>query len=186
MRRALPFVALLALLVEERERRAPPRPSGPDAPPVGPGEAPAVRTPSSAAAVAGAIVRGYARLRGRMPPGKSAWLWPLALSANETDNWKAMFNWNAGNVMALPGEPYFVHPLVRGAANRFRAYADLDAGAFCMLTTLEHHGGIAAAEAGDRGAWQKTLNAYLGGAPYPDLRARIAALASTVPATTAV
>ena len=37
-----------------------------------------------------------------------------------------------------------------------------------MLRALNQHGGIAAAEAGDKNAWQAALNGYLG-SPYPPL-----------------
>jgi hypothetical protein len=141
------------------------------------------RTEASAGDVAGAIVAVYRELRGADPPARSSWLWPLALSANETDSWRQLYNWNAGDVTAWDrNRPWFSNPHVTDAAIKFASFESLRDGVRAMLRTLDRFGGLAAADAGDREAWQHALNAYLGsGTPYPPLWGRIAALESTIP-----
>jgi hypothetical protein len=159
-----------------------PEPAPPTPPQATPGEVPAVLTPTNAAAVAGAIVRAYQRLKGRMPTVASAWLWPLAVSSLETAGWTQLYNWNVGNVKAASG-PWFANPHVTGAGNRFADCADLDAGALLMLRSIDGHGGLAAADQGDAAAFQAAMDRYLGSGTYPNLAALAASLAATVPAS---
>lgn len=128
----------------------------------------AILTPSTAQQVAAAIFSAYRDLRGYDPPSKSSWLWPLALSSNETAQWIAMYNRNAGNVTTSgDAVPWYLNPKVT-APLRFRSFDDLRSGALAMLKALDLHGGVVAADAGDKNAWQAALNGYLG-SPYPQL-----------------
>jgi len=137
-------------------------------------------TPATAGELAGAIVAAYGDLRGHVPPAPSSWLWPLALSWNETAKGRKLWNLNAGNVTTLdPGVAWYVNPDVT-APLHFRAFDSLRAGALSMLRTLDARGGIAAADAGDRDGWQRALDAYLG-APYPAPWGLVASLAGTTP-----
>jgi hypothetical protein len=142
----------------------------------------AILTPSTAPHVAAAIVAAYHDLRGHAPPTKSSWLWPLALSANETDQWRSMFNWNIGSVTTSSEDvSWFFNPKVISSALKFRAFDGALSGAFAMLKTLDRHGGLVAAETGDAGGWQIALNAYLGGGVYPSLSSLISRLDSVQP-----
>lgn len=154
-------------------------------------------TPSDAPHVAAAIVAAYGDLRGRPPPAKSSWLWPLALSANETASWRKMWNWNVGNVTTpgASGIPWYANPDVT-APLKFRAFDDPRSGALAMLQALDRWGGVAAADAGDAAGWQRALNLYLCGpnippcnvspppccGPYPPPWGRIASLDGVQPA----
>lgn len=125
-------------------------------------------TPSTGPRVAAAIIGAYRELLKRDPPTKSSWLWPLALSANETRDWNAMWNRNIGNV-TTSGDPatWFYNPHV-SAPLKFLAFDTEKSGALSMLRTLQRKGGIEAADNGDADGWQLALNAYLGaGATYP-------------------
>lgn len=144
----------------------------------------AVLTPSSASPIAAAIIAAYRDLMGRDPPAKSSWLWPLALSANETDSWTSMYNWQVGNVITIhpDSDPWFYNPHVTSTALKFVSFDGPRSGARAMLKTLKNHGGIDAADSGDRDGWQKALNAYLGaGETYPSLWGRVSHLENTVP-----
>lgn len=139
-------------------------------------------TPSTAPRVAAAIVAAYRDLRGHDPPAKSSWLWPLALSANETRDWNAMWNRNIGNVTTSGnGTTWFYNPHVADPL-KFLSFDDERAGALSMLKVLDKKGGIAAADAGDVDGWQRTLNAYLGaGQTYPSPWGVVARLESVQP-----
>lgn len=154
----------------------------PEPPPAAAGEVPAQLTTTNAAAVAGAIVRAYQRLKGRLPTSSSSWVWPLAVSSLETAAWTQLYNWNVGNVTASEGAQWFKNPHVT-APLRFAAEADLDAGALLMMRTIDAHGGLAAADQGDAAAFQAAMDRYLGSGTYPNLAALAASLAATVPAT---
>ena len=162
-------------------------------------------TPSDAPTVAGAIVAAYGDLRGHAPPARTSWLWPLALSANETDTWGngpspygGLWNNNVGNVTSPhpTSEAWYDNPHVyKSLGLKFRAFDTLRAGALAMLEDLDAHGAIAAADAGDAAGWQSALTDYLHEVekdpatgqptgklvPYPALDARIATLAGTSP-----
>lgn len=141
----------------------------------------AALTPSTASHVAAAIIAAYNDVRGTKPPVKSSWLWPLALSANETDQWRAMWNWNVGNVTTSSDSvAWFYNPHVT-AGLKFRSFDGILPGAVAMLKTLDRHGGIVAADAGDQVAWQSALDGYLGGGTYPSLKTLIARLDSVQP-----
>ena len=115
--------------------------------------------------------------------GGDVWLYPLALSANETDSSSKMHNRNVGDVLALLAEKGFAHPLVT-PATRFAAYETLDDGAEAMLRVLDRFGGLAAADAGNLAAFQKACDGYLGqGKTYPSLAARVAALGQALKVT---
>jgi hypothetical protein len=138
---------------------------------------------ATAADVAGAIVRAYQTLKGSPPPSDTSWLFPLALSSNETAGWKSFFNFNLGNITTLgSGVDWYLNPHVTNGL-KFRSYGSLDEGALGMLKTLQADGGLAAADAGDEGAFQSALNAYLGGSIYPNLSGLISRLSSTVPSS---
>jgi len=143
-------------------------------------EVAAVLTPASAADVAGAIVAAYTRLRGRAPASRESWLYPLALSANETASWSQLYNHNIGNVTGTGADgPWYRNPHVTSAL-KFRDFPTLESGAETMLRDLEAHGGLDAADRADLGGFQVALNAYLGGA-YPSIGALVARLRSTSP-----
>jgi hypothetical protein len=147
------------------------------------GDVAAALTPATAPDAAKAIADAYQRVRGVTPPAVTSWLYPLALSANETDSWTKMYNANVGNVLALPTDKAFLHPLVT-PATRFAAYASLVDGAAAMLRVLDRFGGLAAADAGDLPAFQKACDGYLGqGKTYPDLAARVATLGAALKVT---
>lgn len=131
-------------------------------------QVPAVLTPSTSAHIAGAIILAYGDLRGRMPPAKTSWLWPLALGYNETAGWKSMRNWNVGNVTTA-GDPaaWFINPYVTKPL-KFLSFNDARSGSLSMLKVLDKYGGIDAADIGDETGWQNALNKYLGsGYPSP-------------------
>jgi hypothetical protein len=141
---------------------------------------------ATAADVAGAIVRAYSTLKGAPPPSNTSWLYPLALSSNETAGWTSFYNYNLGNITTSgQNVDWYLNPHVTNGL-KFRSYSSLDAGALGMLKTLASDGGLAAADAGDEGAFQTALNAYLGGATYPNLSALISRLSSTVPSSGSV
>ena len=145
---------------------------------------------SDAATVAGAIMWAYGQLKGEPPPRVESWLWPLALSSNETAAWRdprsasnkaGLYNWNLGNVTTNgSGVDWYLNPAVTNGL-KFASYPDAGAGALAMMKVLDHLGGLAAADAGDWNAWQVTLSKYLGSS-YPDLSALVSRLSSTVPA----
>lgn len=143
----------------------------------------ATLTPSTKEHIAAAIIAAYRDLKGRDPLTKNSWLWPLALSANETADWKSMRNWNVGNVTAAHPDSvtWFYNPFVTSTALKFLSFDGPRAGALSMLKTLDHNGGLIAAETGDQVGWQNALNAYLGGDTYPPLWSIIARLQDTVP-----
>lgn len=142
----------------------------------------AVLTPSTAPRVAAAIIAAYRDLRGRDPPAKTSWLWPLALSANETRDWRAMFNRNIGNVTTSGnGTVWYANPHVTEPF-KYLSYDDERAGALSMLKVLDKKGGIDAADTGDADGWQRAINAYLGaGATYPSPWSIVARLQSVQP-----
>ena len=119
----------------------------------------AVLTRSDASAMAGAIVSSYGRIVGHAPPSRSSWLVPLAQSALETKHWSAMWNYNAGNITSgQPDREDWLRIPVSGltldhggAAGklRFRASGSLGEGTDALVAWLDHHGAIAAADAGD-------------------------------------
>src|SRR5271165_6823050 len=125
-------------------------------------------TTSDAASVAGAIVWAYTQMRGAPPVSKNSWLYPLALSSNETAHWTKMYNWNVGAVTTLgTSGDWFSNPLVTNGL-KFSSYPDLGTGCAAMLRTLQADGGLAAADAGNEAGFQTALNAYLGGgSTYP-------------------
>jgi|GEM_PF-3112219 len=137
-------------------------------------------TPSTASRVAGEIIAAYSELRGHYPPAKSSWLWPLALSANETRNFEALWNNNIGNVTTSGSGnvSYFVNPHVSEPL-KFLAFPDLRAGARSMLYYVNKYGGLDAADVGDQTGWQRALDKYLG-SPYPPLWGLVAKLDSSV------
>jgi len=142
----------------------------------------AALTPSNAPHVAGAIVEAYRTLRSRDLPAKSSWLWPLALSANETAEWQSMYNWNVGNVTTSRDDvSWFYNPKVSSPL-KFRAFSDARSGAYSMLKALDRYGGLVAADSGDVTAWQNALNSYLG-STYPSLNKLIARLQDVQPET---
>ena len=154
----------------------------------------AVPMQSDARTVAGALVWAYQQLKGAPPPRAESWLWPLALSAFETAHWRqadpsaasysargGLYNYNLGNVTTTGASgDWFLDPAVTNGL-RFASYDSLGAGALAMLKTLQHLGGLQAADTGDWAGWQAALNAYLG-STYPDLTATIQSLSGTVPA----
>ncbi len=143
-------------------------------------QVPARLTPATAADVAGALVAAYRELRGHDPPAASSWLWPLALSSNETAAWRKLWNLNVGNVTtADPASTWYANPDVT-VPLKFRAFDSLRAGARSMLHVLDQHGGLTAADQGDRDAWQAALDGYLG-APYPAPWGLVASLQGVSP-----
>ena len=144
----------------------------------------AVLTRATAREVADAIVRARKSM-GRNIARKESWLYPLALSCLETARWKKLWNRNVGNVTTTgKGVSWYTNPETTGAAKalRFAAFDSLDAGALAMLRALDRVGGLAAADAGDKAAFQRAATAYLGtGAAYPDLTSILASLASVAP-----
>lgn len=142
----------------------------------------AVHTDSDATTVAGAIVRAYRRVVGRDPVSQGSWLLPLAQAAVETANFQGgLWNWNLGNITA--GSDAIDWMALPGNALHFRSYASLDDGADALIHWLASHGAIAAADAGDIGAYVAALQAgnYLGSdpAPYAQYQANIAAYVSS-------
>ncbi len=152
--------------------------SSPEAPRAG--DVPALLTPATAADVAKAIADAYQQIRGKAPPAVTSWLYPLALSANETDSWGKLYNRNLGAVHALQARG-FIHPLVI-PATRFADYATLVDGAAAMLRVLDRFGGLAAADRGDLSAFQQACDGYLGGT-YPSLALRVTALGRALKVT---
>lgn len=144
---------------------------------------------SNAAAVAGAIEWAYQQLKGATPPRRESWLWPLAVSSNETAAWRdprtaanhaGLYNSNVGNVTTLgSGVDWYYNPAVTNGL-KFTSYADLGAGALGMMKVLQRVGALAAADNADSGAFQAALNTYLGGT-YPSMAGLIAHLSSTTP-----
>ena len=144
----------------------------------------AVLTKSDAPTVAGAIASSYGRIVGHAPPSRSSIILPLAQSALETDHWRAMWNYNAGNVTSgSPATEEWLRIPTTGAAGklRFRAYRTLREGTDALVDWLHHHGAIAAADAGDVvgfvGALQKS--GYAGSdpkvyGPYRDTLGKLA------------
>lgn len=115
----------------------------------------ALKTPASAADVAGAMSRAYVKLTGNAPPAESSYLMPLAQSALETANWKSLYNFDLGNVTtANPNDSWFFQ--YQGSL-KFKAYASLDDGALAMMSWLQKHGAIAAADANDLNAYGDAL-----------------------------
>lgn len=145
-------------------------------------QVPAALTPSSAPHIASAIIGAYQDLRGYGPPTKSSWLWPLALSANETRSWAALWNWNVGNVTTSGSGDvsWFLNPHVTDPL-KFLAFSDARSGARSMLKILDKYGGLAAADTGDSKAWQHALDKYLGSGSYPPLSSLITKLQDTQP-----
>lgn len=159
------------------------------------GQVAALPMSSAAAAVAGAIQWAYQQIKGVAPPAQTSWLWPLALSANETASWRmpsgtsgGLYNWNIGNVTTTGSASvsYYLNPAVT-ANLKFVSYPDLGSGALGMMQTLSADGGLAAADAGDMSAWQTAQQSYQGctfGTPTPtcpSLQSLITSLAGTVP-----
>ncbi len=142
----------------------------------------ATLTPSTAPHVAGAIIAAYRDLRGHNPPAKNSWLWPLALSANETRQWQALWNWNVGNVTTSgpSGVSWFTNPHVTDPL-KFLAFSGARPGALSMLKALDKFGGVDAADSGDAIAWQNALNKYLGSGTYPSPWALVAKLQDVQP-----
>lgn len=148
-------------------------------------------TPSDAPTVAGAFVWAYQALTGNAPPARESWLYPLALSAFETAHWKALWNFNLGNVTngacrgAVQGDRgYYTNPHVT-VPLQFSAWSSLGAGARGELQTLQCMGALAAADRADYAGFMQALESgcYAGCVPYPSLAATIDGLAGTVPAT---
>lgn len=114
----------------------------------------AVKTPASAADVAGAVWRAYVKLTGNSPPAESSYLMPLAQSAFETGSWQKMIDWNTGYLTAAAGEDWF---LAYSGSLHFKAYDSLDDGALAMMSWLFKHGALAAADANDLNAYGDAL-----------------------------
>ena len=151
------------------------------------GQVPAVHTPANASQVAQAIVAAL-RAMGRPVTRQESWLYPLAVSCLETDTpprqWRQLYNNNLGNVTG--GSSWYTNPHV-GSSLRFRSFSSLVAGARGMLEAINHHGGLAAADAGDLAGFQAAMTKYLGNknangdpVPYPDLSGVIASLRGTI------
>ena len=118
-------------------------------------------TPVTAADVKSSIVKVLTMLY-EAPVADTSWLWPLAVSANETADWKQLFNFNAGNVSrmwSLSG-PYYINPHVPENTQTFASFDSLDAGISAMLRTMHKMGALAAADAGDLEAFQKAMTPY--------------------------
>jgi hypothetical protein len=144
-----------------------------------------VLTPSSAPVVAGAMVAAYKAETGSDPPARSSWLIPVAQSALETLNWRAMWNWNPGNYTHGPKDSYdwfFIGHNALGEAShlQFRSYGSLGEGCRDLMRWLKSHGTIASADAGDVPGYVKSLQAgwYVGSDPavYPKYQKAIASL----------
>lgn len=143
-------------------------------------EVPASLKLTRAEDVAGAILAAYANVRASAPANKEAWLWPLALSANETASWSQLYNWNLGNVTTDGSVPWYRNPHVTSGL-KFRDCLSLGEGALVMLRALDRLGGLDAAAKADYPAFQKALNAYLGSGTYPSLAALIAKYENVTP-----
>lgn len=179
--RTLLLVALAVAVVGRVGRRVPGG-GGRLPPPGAPLNVPAVLTPATAADVKAAILVAYQALRGRPCPSDDCWLWPLALSANETARWTQLYNHNLGNVTTLgTASRWYSNPHVTSPL-RFLDCLDLNAGARAMLSALDLHGGVQAAEQGDLAAFQRALDGYLGGGPgsYPNIAPIADSLRGTV------
>ena len=110
----------------------------------------------------------YQRVTGQLPPTFYSILLPTAQSALETSSWKAMWNWNAGNVTTgKPNTDAWIDLSSLSAATagiKFKAYGSLGDGCIDMLTWLQKRGVLALAANGDVGAYTNGLaaNCYAG------------------------
>lgn len=143
-------------------------------------------TPSDVATVAGAFVWAYGQLLGQAPPSANSWLYPLALSANETASWAQLYNWNVGNVTGTGyvGQiGYYRNPHVTTSLN-FAAFANLGAGCLAELKILRSYGALAQADAGNYAGFSSALQSggYAGkGVAYPNLQGLISKFSSVAP-----
>ena len=128
----------------------------------GPMQVAAVATPSDAATMAGALAWAYQQVTGRSPPSRSSWMIPLAQSSFETAHWSQMYNWNAGYI----SQPNSSQPFYYRGSNPvpFAVYPNIGAGAVALMAWLQKHGGLAAADNNDLGAYTSALRSggYLG------------------------
>ena len=160
------------------------------------GQVSAVLTPSSAPVVAGALIWAYRKIYGTDPPAQTSWLYPLALSANETAHWgqalpsNGMWNWNCGNISdgVCKGKVrgtagFYRNPHVTSPIN-FAAFNTLGDGATGLLKTLQCMGAQASADTGDYSGFMSALESgcYAGCVPYSaDLSSIASGFASIVP-----
>lgn len=137
----------------------------------------AVQTPSTPSQVGGALVRAYRSVLGVDPPTRESWVLPLAQAAVETAHFQGgLWNNNIGNITS--GQPSAEDwMLLPGNGLRFRSYPTLDAGAASLISWLNHHGAIAAADEGNVAGYVAALQkgCYVGCDPgvYPGYQANI-------------
>jgi len=120
-------------------------------------QVPAALTPTTAADVIRAVQAAYRTIRGADAPRSESWAWAVAVSANETDHWSELYNWNAGNVARSwnVNGPWYVNPKVTGLS--FASFDSLYLGALALLKTMKQNGALDAADAGDIGAWRAAM-----------------------------
>lgn len=144
-----------------------------------------VLTRSTATEVLGAMSWAYRRVTGVVPPTFYSILLPTAQSALETSSWRAMWNWNAGNVTTADGVKDSWISLTDIASStsglKFKAYKDLGAGCEDMLRFLAKHNILQLATNGDIGAYVNGLAAaWYAGKPGAPGSADYGAYASTM------
>jgi hypothetical protein len=83
-------------------------------------------------------------------------------SADETASWKAMYNWNLGNITAVGNEDYVIES--SSNSGHFRAYGSILDGAQAMVDWVTSHGALSAAEDNDVASYVQVLaqHCYLG------------------------
>ena len=113
------------------------------------------QTPATPAVVLGAMAYAYKKVTGQLPPNFYSILLPTAQSALETSKWRAMWNYNAGNVATAHPETDDWMDL--GVGLRFKAYKNLGDGCVDMMKWLAQHNCLAAAASGDAGAFTQAL-----------------------------
>lgn len=118
----------------------------------------ATNTPSTPAAVAGALVYAYQQVTGRPPPGTSSYLIPLAQTAFETGGFGGgLWNWNLGNITAGSTSQNWV--FLPGNSLHFRAYDSITTGAISFMSWLNSHGCLPYADENDLTGYVNALQA---------------------------
>jgi hypothetical protein len=114
----------------------------------------AVRTPATAGEIIGAIMAaGVSRDAANIVASQSA---------DETASWKAMWNWNLGNVTASGSQDYVIESSTN--PGHFRAFSNIADGAQAMVDWLTSRGALPFAESGDVAGYVQQLakGCYLG------------------------
>lgn len=139
-------------------------------------------TPSDASTVAGALVWAYQKVTGHAPVRIESWLYPLALSSNETAAWTSLFNWNAGNITTLGvTTDWYSNPKVTNGL-KFVNYKTLGAGCVGLMGWLFSHGLLTPADNGDYDSFMSGLDSSgYAGTNYPALSGLVSSLYETVP-----